>query len=132
MQKISSIYFPTNLINSRRRNEQKFDKLQENEIQLKEFRRNSKSLRNAPHVTKSYTILWKKIGESFKIVESGSKALREGLGEMRILAVGVGDLKKVWTNVKTRGTGEKFNLKVNRANPSRRQYPKTFPTKRKQ
>jgi DNA recombination protein RmuC len=44
-----------------------------------------------------------RLGESFKQVSERLAAVQEGLGEMRSLATGVGDLKKVLSNVKTRG-----------------------------
>jgi DNA recombination protein RmuC len=48
--------------------------------------------------------LEKRLGESFKLVGERLEAVQRGLGEMQTLAQGVGDLKKVLTNVKTRGT----------------------------
>ena len=44
-----------------------------------------------------------KIGQSFKLVSERLEQVYKGLGEMRNLAVGVGDLKRVLSNVKTRG-----------------------------
>ena len=44
-----------------------------------------------------------RIGQSFRIVSERLEQVYRGLGEMQNLAVGVGDLKKVLTNVKTRG-----------------------------
>ncbi len=48
--------------------------------------------------------LEKRLGESFKLVSDRLEQVHKGLGEMQTLALGVGDLKKVLTNVKTRGT----------------------------
>jgi DNA recombination protein RmuC len=48
--------------------------------------------------------LEKRLGESFKLVSERLEAVQRGLGEMQTLATGVGDLKKVLTNVKVRGT----------------------------
>jgi len=48
--------------------------------------------------------LEKRLGESFKQVSERLEQVYKGLGEMQTLATGVGDLKKVLTNVKTRGT----------------------------
>lgn len=48
--------------------------------------------------------LEKRLGESFKLVSERLEQVYKGLGEMQALASGVGDLKKVLTNVKTRGT----------------------------
>jgi DNA recombination protein RmuC len=49
------------------------------------------------------TTLEARLGESFKLVTERLAQVHEGLGEMRHLAAGVGDLKKVLSNVKTRG-----------------------------
>jgi DNA recombination protein RmuC len=46
----------------------------------------------------------KRFNESFKLINERLEAVSQGLGEMQNLATGVGDLKKVLTNVKTRGT----------------------------
>jgi DNA recombination protein RmuC len=48
--------------------------------------------------------LEKRLGESFKLVSAQLEAVHRGLGDMQSLASGVGDLKRVLTNVKTRGT----------------------------
>ncbi|MBB3226154.1 DNA recombination protein RmuC [Luteibacter sp. Sphag1AF] len=45
-----------------------------------------------------------RLGQSFKLVSDRLEAVQRGLGEMQTLAAGVGDLKRVLTNVKTRGT----------------------------
>jgi DNA recombination protein RmuC len=45
-----------------------------------------------------------RLGQSFQIVSERLEAVQRGLGEMQALAAGVGDLKRVLTNVKTRGT----------------------------
>jgi DNA recombination protein RmuC len=47
--------------------------------------------------------LEKRLGESFRLVSERLELVHKGLGEMQSLALGVGDLKKVLTNVKTRG-----------------------------
>ncbi|MDR2066099.1 MAG: DNA recombination protein RmuC [Prevotellaceae bacterium] len=46
----------------------------------------------------------KRFNESFKLINERLESVHKGLGEMQTLAAGVGDLKKVLTNVKTRGT----------------------------
>jgi DNA recombination protein RmuC len=48
--------------------------------------------------------LEKRLGEAFKQVSERLESVHKGLGEMQTLAVGVGDLKKVLSNVKSRGT----------------------------
>jgi DNA recombination protein RmuC len=47
--------------------------------------------------------LEKRLGESFKLVSDQLESVQKGLGEMQNLASGVGDLKRVLTNVKNRG-----------------------------
>ncbi len=47
--------------------------------------------------------LEKRLSESFRQVSERLQKVHEGLGEMKSLATGVGDLKKVLSNVKTRG-----------------------------
>ncbi len=53
---------------------------------------------------KLHQTLEQRLGESFKLVSERLEQVHKGLGEMQTLASGVGDLKKVLTNVKTRGT----------------------------
>ncbi len=52
---------------------------------------------------KLHSTLEKRLGESFKLVNDRLESVYKGLGEMQNLAQGVGDLKKVFTNVKSRG-----------------------------
>jgi len=54
--------------------------------------------------------LEKRLGESFKLVSDRLEAVHKGLGEMQNLATGVGDLKRVLTNVKVRGTWAEVQL----------------------
>lgn len=53
---------------------------------------------------KLHATLEQRLGESFKLVSDRLELVHKGLGEMQTLASGVGDLKRVLTNVKTRGT----------------------------
>jgi len=53
---------------------------------------------------KLHATLETRLGESFRLVSERLEAVQRGLGEMQQLATGVGDLKRVLTNVKTRGT----------------------------
>jgi DNA recombination protein RmuC len=59
---------------------------------------------------KLHNTLEKRLGESFKIVSERLELVHKGLGEMQTLATGVGDLKKVLSNVKTRGVLGEFQL----------------------
>jgi DNA recombination protein RmuC len=52
---------------------------------------------------KLHATLETRLGESFKLVSDRLEAVQRGLGEMQSLASGVGDLKRVLGNVKTRG-----------------------------
>jgi DNA recombination protein RmuC len=54
--------------------------------------------------------LEQRLGESFKLVSAQLEAVHRGLGDMQTLAVGVGDLKRVFANVKTRGTFGEIQL----------------------
>jgi len=54
--------------------------------------------------------LEKRLGESFRQVSERLEQVHQGLGDMRTLAAGVGDLKKVLTNVKSRGTWGEVQL----------------------
>jgi DNA recombination protein RmuC len=59
---------------------------------------------------KLQSTLEKRLGESFKLVSERLESVQRGLGEMQSLATGVGDLKRVLTNVKTRGTWGEVQL----------------------
>ncbi|MFN2378333.1 MAG: DNA recombination protein RmuC [Candidatus Binatia bacterium] len=59
---------------------------------------------------KLHETLEKRLGESFRTVSSQLDAVHKGLGQMQALASGVGDLKKVLTNVKVRGTWGEVQL----------------------
>jgi DNA recombination protein RmuC len=59
---------------------------------------------------KLHATLEHQLGESFKLVSDRLEQVHRGLGEMQALAAGVGDLKKVLTNVKTRGTWGEMQL----------------------
>jgi DNA recombination protein RmuC len=52
---------------------------------------------------KLQSTLESRLGQSFKLVSQQLEQVHKGLGEMQTLAAGVGDLKRVLTNVKTRG-----------------------------
>jgi DNA recombination protein RmuC len=54
--------------------------------------------------------LERRLGESFRLVSERLEQVQKGLGEMQELANGVGDLKRVLTNVKTRGTWGEIQL----------------------
>jgi DNA recombination protein RmuC len=83
----------------------RFKELQEgNEKKLEEMR---KTVDEKLHVT-----LEKRLGESFKLVSDQLESVQKGLGEMQALATGVGDLKRVLSNVKARGTWAEVQLEA--------------------
>lgn len=59
---------------------------------------------------KLHATLEQRLGESFRLVSERLEAVHKGLGEMQTLAAGVGDLKRVLTNVKSRGTWGEVQL----------------------
>ncbi len=59
---------------------------------------------------KLHSTLERRLGESFRLVSDRLERVQEGLGEMKSLASDVGGLKKVLTNIKTRGTWGEIQL----------------------
>ena len=83
------------------------------EKQLKEIREdNGKRLEEMRKTVdeKLQNTLEKRLGESFKLVSERLELVHKGLGEMQTIASGVGDLKKVLTNVKTKGILGEYQL----------------------
>jgi len=86
---------------------QRLDKIDDTvEMHLKTLQEdNSRKLEQIRTVVdeKLHDTLERRLGESFKLVSERLEMVQKGLGEMHALASGVGDLKKVLTNIKTRG-----------------------------
>jgi DNA recombination protein RmuC len=61
---------------------------------------------------KLHATLETRLSESFRQVSDRLEKVHQGLGEMQQLAIGVGDLKRVLTNVKTRGTWGEVQLEM--------------------
>lgn len=59
---------------------------------------------------KLHATLEQRLGDSFKLVSERLEQVHTGLGEMKTLAGSVGDLKRVMTNVRTRGTWGEVQL----------------------
>ena len=74
----------------------------DNSVKLEEMRRTVDE--------KLHATLEQRLGESFKLVSERLEQVHRGLGEMQTLAAGVGDLKRVLSNVKTRGTWGEVQL----------------------
>jgi len=95
-------------------NEKKFEELKEKvEQKLQQLQENNSLKLEEMRVTvdeKLHATLEKRLGESFKLVSDRLEQVHKGLGEMQTLAIGVGDLKKVLTNVKSRGTWGEIQL----------------------
>ncbi|MDH7603535.1 MAG: DNA recombination protein RmuC [Melioribacter sp.] len=135
MQKAQLDIFADQLLKLTQSNEQKFDKLQMRvEDQLKEIQENnSKKLEEMRQTVdeKLHATLEKRLGESFKLVSERLEQVYKGLGDMQELARGVGDLKNVLTNVKTRGTWGEIQLEnLIEQILTREQYEKNVITKK--
>lgn len=95
-------------------NEQKLDNMRQTmEQKMKELQDdNNQKLEQMRQTVdeKLHASLEKRLGESFKLVSDRLEMVHKGLGEMQTLASGVGDLKKVLTNVKTRGIWGEIQL----------------------
>ena len=75
--------------------------------------------------------LEKRLSESFKVVSERLEQVHKGLGEMQSLAAGVGDLKKVLSNTKTRGVLGEIQLeRILEQFLSPEQYEKNVITKK--
>ncbi|QEN03305.1 DNA recombination protein RmuC [Thiospirochaeta perfilievii] len=105
-------------------NKQNTDANKDSEIRLKEIKEsiekhlnhlreeNTKQINEMRNTVdeKLQSTLEKRIGESFKQVSERLELVHKGLGEMQTIATGVGDLKKVLSNVKTRGILGEYQL----------------------
>jgi DNA recombination protein RmuC len=103
--------------------ERQLNKLQEDNSQKLEKMRETVD-------EKLHSTLEKRLGESFQVVSDRLEKVHKGLGEMQTLASGVGDLKKVLTNIKTRGTWGEIQLgNLLDQILTQEQYEKNIPTK---
>ncbi len=106
--------FSKQLVDLTKLNEQRLESMRETiEKRLVSLQEeNSKKLEQmrATVDEKLHSTLEKRLGESFKLVSDRLELVHKGLGEMQTLATGVGDLKRVLTNVKARGTWGEIQL----------------------
>ena len=114
LQKDQLDIFAGQLKNLTASNEGRMDKLRETlETRLRLIQEDTArklELMRATVDEKLHDTLEKRLGESFKLVSERLELVQRGLGEMQTLASGVGDLKKVLSNVKTRGTFGEIQL----------------------
>ena len=114
MQKDQLDSFSKQLVAMARLNEEKIEAMRQTmETQLRTLQEDNTRKLEQMRATvdeKLQSTLDKRLGESFKQVSERLEQVYKGLGEMRALASGVGDLKKVLTNVKTRGTWGEIRL----------------------
>ncbi|MGD2137427.1 MAG: DNA recombination protein RmuC [Gammaproteobacteria bacterium] len=95
-------------------NEIRLDKLRETvDRQMQSLQENNEKKLDQMRQTvdeKLHNTLEKRLGESFRLVSERLEAVQRGLGDMQNLATGVGDLKRMLTNVKARGTWGEFQI----------------------
>jgi len=114
--------------------ESRLDKMREElESKLKSIQKdNNEKLEKMRETVdeKLHATLEKRLSDSFNLVSQRLELVQKGLGEMQSLAIGVGDLKKVLTNVKTRGViGEYQLINILEQIMTREQYQKNVKTK---
>jgi DNA recombination protein RmuC len=106
--------FAKQLIAMAKLNEDKLEAMRRTlEIQLRTLQADNTRQLEKMRITvdeKLQNTLEKRLGDSFRQVSERLEQVHKGLGEMHSLAAGVGDLKKVLTNVKTRGTWGEIRL----------------------
>jgi DNA recombination protein RmuC len=95
-------------------NETRLDNLRETvDKQMKSLQENNEKKLEQMRQTvdeKLQSTLEKRLGESFNLVSERLEAVHRGLGDMQNLVTGVGDLKRMLTNVKARGTWGEFQI----------------------
>jgi len=114
LQKNQLEVFSGQLLSLTQSNEQRLNQMRETvESRLRSLQEeNSARLEQMRLIVdeKLHSTLEKRLGESFKLVSDRLEMVHKGLGEMQLLASSVGDLKKVLTNIKTRGTWGEIQL----------------------
>jgi len=106
--------FSNQLINLTKTNEDKLEKISvtlENRLKNLQDDNNIKLEKMRETVDeKLQSTLEKRLSESFKLVSDRLEQVHKGLGEMQTLAAGVGDIKKVLSNIKTKGVLGEYQL----------------------
>jgi DNA recombination protein RmuC len=103
-----------NLVDFKESNAKSFDEIRDNlDKRVEALQKSNEEKLEEMRKTvdeKLHDTLEKRLGESFKLVSDRLELVHKGLGEMQVLANGVGDLKRVLTNVKSRGTWAEVQL----------------------
>ncbi len=106
--------FSTNLARQSETLERRFDELRKSvDDRLRQIQQDNEKKLDQMRQTvdeKLQSTLEKRLGESFKQVSIQLEQVQRGFGEMQALASGVGDLKRVLTNVSTRGAWGEVKL----------------------
>ena len=114
LQRQSLESFSLRLTDVGRRNEEKLEAMRGTiETKLFELQKGNEEKLEKMRATvdeKLHTTLEKRLGEAFSSVSERLEQVHKGLGEMTTLASDVGDLKKVLSNVKVRGTWGEMQL----------------------
>lgn len=114
MQKNQLEIFSQQLVDLTKQNSNKLELIRETvETRLTELQKdNNQKLEKMRETVdeKLQSTLEKRLAQSFQSVSERLEQVHKGLGEMQHLAIGVGDLKKVLSNVKTRGTWGEVQL----------------------
>lgn len=114
LQKNQLDTFSSQLVSLTKINEDKFSKVIETlENRLKSLQDDNNVKLEKMRETvdeKLQTTLEKRLGESFRLVSERLELVHKGLGEMQNLAAGVGDIKKVLSNIKTKGVLGEYQL----------------------
>ena len=114
LQKNQLDSFSNNLTTLTQTNETMLDKLRGTvEDRLKSLQEDNGAKLDQMRATvdeKLHATLEQRLGQSFQLVSERLELVHKGLGEMQTLASGVGDLKKVLTNVRARGAWGEVQL----------------------
>jgi DNA recombination protein RmuC len=116
LQRESLASFSQQLANISRLNEEKLESVRGTvENKLTELHKSNEEKLEKMRATvdeQLHTALEKRLGEAFSTVSERLELVHKGLGEMRALTSDVGDLKKVLSNVKVRGTWGETQLRA--------------------
>lgn len=116
LQRESLGSFSQQLTNISRLNEEKLEAIRGTvEGKLQEIHKNNEEKLEKMRATvdeQLHSTLEKRLGEAFSTVSERLELVHKGLGEMKALTADVGDLKKVLSNVKVRGTWGETQLRA--------------------